>query len=484
MLRYPFLSYCLIILMTSLNVQAQDLVSFEFLKEESKQFFIDQGVPAEYDIEYYKITYTTPDVNEVQDTASGLLILPKDGFKQFPMLTYMHGTVADRNQGMSNLAAADVQLAETYASFGFVTVAPDYLGMNEARGFHPYVHAKTEASAGRDMMRAVRSSITSQFNRYLNGRTFITGYSQGGHAAMALHRELEQNNAGEFDIIMNLPMSGPYSISEKMIEFSLGDNEYFFVAYLPNVALSYKTAYPDLLQDIELEDIFKADYISDIVEFRNGSIDLLQLNQRLINILVANHGSSIPKFMLRDDIVDALFNDPDHPLSMALADNDVYDWSPEAWLRMYYCEGDDQVSFQNTILAEEVMKNNGGVKIEKWSIGSDLNHTECVTPAVQEALTILFLLRGITTSTTQLIDSEKIELSPNPANDILEINLDKTLSLQHTKVILLDYNGHAVIEQKINHTLTRISVEQLPKGLYILEVISPTYRGIKKIVKQ
>jgi len=88
------------------------------------------------------------------------------------MITYMHGTVADRNTGMSNLAAPDVGLAEIYASLGFVTVAPDYLGMNESRGFHPYMHAQSEASAGRDMMYAVRSSINTVFDSHLNGRTF------------------------------------------------------------------------------------------------------------------------------------------------------------------------------------------------------------------------------------------------------------------------------------------------------------------------
>ena len=484
MLRYPFLSYCFIFFMTSLNLQGQDLVSFEFLKEESKQTFIDQGVPGEYDIAYYKITYTTPDVYEVQDTASGLLIIPLDDTRQFPMMTYLHGTVADRNMGMSNLAAADVQLAEIYGTFGFITVAPDYLGMNESRGFHPYVHAKSEASAARDMMRAVRASITPQFGTYFNDRTFLTGYSQGGHACMALHRELEENNPGEFDIIISLPMSGPYSISEKMIEFSLSDKEYFFVAYLPNVALSYKTAYPVLLQDLELEDIFKTDYIDDIRDFEDGNIDLFQLNQKLIDRLVTNHGSSIPKFMLKDGIVDALFNDPEHPLSMALADNDVYDWTPQTWTRFYYCEGDDQVTFQNALLAEQVMNDNGAPRIETANMGSDLNHTECVTPATQEALQILFFFRGITTSTTELLDPASIQVSPNPATDLIKLNLDKSLDLKDTRINILDYNGKTVIEQEVNNKLTPISVKDLPTGLYILEVISPTYRGIKKIIIQ
>jgi len=222
-------------------LSAQNPISIEFLQEDTAANIEDTyGIPAEYDIEFYKLTYTTPDVHGVLDTASGLFIIPKDRSQQYPMMVYQHGTVADRNTAMSNLVAADVTIATIFASFGFITVAPDYLGMAEARGFHPYVHADTEASAALDMMRALTRIDPNELEFHFNERTFISGYSQGGHAAMALHREIETNHSDEFTVIAATPMSGPYSISEKMIEFTLGDTEYFFVAYLPNVALSYK----------------------------------------------------------------------------------------------------------------------------------------------------------------------------------------------------------------------------------------------------
>jgi len=64
------------------------------------------------------------------------------------------------------------------------------------------------------------------------------------------------------------------------------------------------------------------------------------------------------------------------------------------------------------------------------------------------------------------------------------LNLDKSLDLKDTRINILDYNGKTVIEQELNNKLTPISVKDLPTGLYILEVISPTYRGIKKIIIQ
>ena len=43
-----------------------------------------------------------------------------------------------------------------FAAFGYVVCAPDFVGLGDSPGVHPYVHAKTEASAAIDMLRAAR----------------------------------------------------------------------------------------------------------------------------------------------------------------------------------------------------------------------------------------------------------------------------------------------------------------------------------------
>ncbi len=468
-------------------LQAQELVSIEFIEEQSAQALENEyGVPSEYDIELYRVLYTTTDLYAAQDTASGLLIVPKDRALQYPMLCYQHGTGPDRYTGMSNLALGDVTLTRIYGSFGFIVVAPDYLGVLSSRGFHPYVHADSEASAAIDMMKAVRDYGLTQIESTYNNRLFITGYSQGGHGAMAVHRELQLNQPDEFNIIASLPMSGPYSISEKMVDSTLGDTEYFFVAYLPNVALSYKAAYPALLQDLELEDIFKPEYVIEINKFVSEEYDLFELNTALINKLIELEGASIPALMMQDSTLNNIKTDPSHPLSMALADNDVYDWTPTAFNRMYYCVGDDQVSYQNSILAEEVMNSNGATLTEATRLDTPSNpedHGGCVFPAVNAAIQFTYILKGITSNVTNVLDQDQIGIAPNPASEYMAINLDSDLSLDNTRIQIIDINGKIVKQEKINTYRQEISIVDLETGIYVVEIYSPSYRGVTRLMK-
>ncbi|MBO0155283.1 hypothetical protein J0688_25075, partial [Vibrio parahaemolyticus] len=43
---------------------------------------------------------------------------------------------------------------------------------------------------------------------------FITGYSQGGHVAMATHKVIERDYAREFTVTASGPMSGPYNLAK------------------------------------------------------------------------------------------------------------------------------------------------------------------------------------------------------------------------------------------------------------------------------
>ncbi len=470
---------CLVFLITSLN--SQNLVTLEYLKDVTAQEVIDaNGIPAEYDMEFYRVEYTTKDLNEVQDTASGLLIVPKDQDFAYPMLTYQHGTLPDRNTGMSNLTANDVDLATIYGSFGFIVVAPDYLGVLSSRGFHPYVHADSESSAALDMMRAVKNEALGELGIFFNERTFITGYSQGGHAAMALHRDIQTDHADEFDVVAGFPMSGPYSISEKMIDFTLGDQEYFFVAYLPNVALSYKAAYPQLLADVELEDIFKPEYIADINRFKNEEIDLIELNNRLIDLLVENEGMSVPARMIHDSTLTNIKTNPSHPLSMALADNDVYDWVPESFMVMYYCTGDDQVTFENAILAESEMLSKGALFTSAVDQG-DEDHGGCVIPAVSTALEFIFIMRGIS-SNTELLDNTQFSISPNPAHSYIQLSLDNELDMDNAQLRFIDISGKIVKTEKLQSHSTKVDLTGLNSGLHLVEIETKNGIGIKRII--
>ncbi|HUR29850.1 MAG TPA: hypothetical protein VMZ69_00390, partial [Saprospiraceae bacterium] len=106
----------------------------------------------DYDIDLYKIRYQTLDVHMQPDTASGLLVVPKvPADTKLPLVLYAHGTTTGPDDVPSNLKGG-YEVAMGYAGFGFATLAPDYLGLGESDGFHPYLHAASEASASLDMV--------------------------------------------------------------------------------------------------------------------------------------------------------------------------------------------------------------------------------------------------------------------------------------------------------------------------------------------
>ena len=445
---------------------AQDLISSAYKGTTTAQSLNDQfGVALfDYDVDYYKITYTTPDIHGVLDTASGLVILPNVNDKAFPMLCYQHGTVGSKEDVPSNLQGGYL-LSVIWAATGYVTFAPDFLGLGEARGFHPYVHADSEASAAIDMLYATKEFADGNSTHY-NEQLFLTGYSQGGHAAAALQKELQENHATTLPVTASAPMSGPYSISGVMQDFMNSLEPYGFVGYLPYTLLSYQEVYGNLYT--ELTDIYKPAYAPMVEQFYNAEIDLGELNTMLTAQLIADYGASIPLKMIRDDVTAEVQSNPDHPFNVAMRDNDVHNWAPTAPTRLYYCTADDQVPFENSVVADSVMNSLGAVDLAAIDVSSISNHTECV----QFALIFGDFFFSGYQRIDDLTNVHNLELTdyyavyPNPANELLFVENKK----ENGFLQLIDINGKVLLESNLSEGQNQINIAAIPTGMYFLKM--------------
>ena len=182
-------------------------------RSELQVLFTLLGFPivAERDVVLYRVLYETPDAHGLRTQASGLLAVPVAPEGPLPMVSYQHGTVFDRNDVPSRLNLEGA-LGAAFASSGYVAVLPDYLGLGDSPGFHPYHHADSTATSVVDLLRAVRTLAASE-GIPLDSRLFLTGYSQGGHATLAALREIEARHAGEFTVTACAAAAGAYDLS-------------------------------------------------------------------------------------------------------------------------------------------------------------------------------------------------------------------------------------------------------------------------------
>ena len=144
---------------------------------------------------------------------SGAMFIPVgvDSNCDLPIHTYMHGTIFERNQAPSFMSIEGI-LGYLMSSPGYIVLMPDYVGLGESQLMHPYVHAQSEADAGIYMIEAI-STFTEDLNFTLNDEIFISGYSQGGHAAMAMNKEIQENWSDSYEVTASTPMAGPYDMS-------------------------------------------------------------------------------------------------------------------------------------------------------------------------------------------------------------------------------------------------------------------------------
>ncbi len=474
-----------ILMIYTLTLGAQDLVDVTYQGNLNRgtfaailsTFLPDLEITSGVDL--YRITYTTIGSDNLPDTASGLLDLPDTIIGPMPIINYQHGTTDGRNSIPSNLTGQEYLLASAFSTVGFISFAPDYIGMGSSRGFHPYVHPETEARAMVDMLSAIKTYLDEQEIEYTK-QLFITGYSQGGHGAASAQRMIEEQLAPEITVTASLPMSGPYDISGIMIKLLFSDQEYFFPSYFVYSTLSLWTINPELFDDIT--EVFNPDFIDAIRPFYETGEGLGVMNRQLLEILERDYGGSFPRFMYQDSILNIIQNDLDHPFNEAISEYDVYDWTPKAPTLMLYCEGDDQVPFINSLRADSVMNANGAADVNAVSVemGIPLDHGECIVPALKIGVPWLLSFLDNTVSVYDIsVNSEEITVYPNPSNDRINIRLS---DIEVDRLQIIDLTGRILWSKSQPYRYEALDISQYSSGIYFLRSVTEDKTYMNKII--
>ena len=436
------------------------------------------NLPLEYDVETYKIIYNTIDALGNPTIASGAFCIPiSEDCSNFPMAVYEHGTSL-RKVDVPSYDVQEAYIGKIFSSGGYNVIMPDYIGMGESPGLHPYCHGESEATATLDMIRAVREGETLGLIPGMtqdNGELFLTGYSQGGHAAMATHKYVEDNNLlSEFNILASAPCSGPYEITGAMADTILAAS-YSNPGYIVYLMASYQSVYGNLYNTYS--DILRSPYDQIVVPYFNGdntTLGMGSLNNQLPTII---------QELVVDSVLQNFLNsasDFSHPLWQAMSDNDNHDWTPERPVRMYYCTGDEQVSFQNALAAEATMQGNGADNVEAIYMGDGM-HNECVLPSLSDVYYWFDTIRTpCNTNGLEVVKLDGVEIFPNPVIDELEIQI---VSPGKNQIIISDGFGKQVeYIQNVQNSIN-ISMSDYDSGCYFIEVRMKDNSVIQKVIK-
>ncbi len=465
------------------TITAQELIDYELKERYTKEDLKNLNALADpkYDVDVYVVTYTSKKINYSPDTASGVLAVPVDTTKIFPLLTFGRGTLSDRSQSPS-LSEDTRLIGALLASYGYHCIIPDLIGFGVSKGLHPYLNPESEAWACMDMIYATKE-LSSEENFNINSQNFVTGYSQGGHVAMALSKAIQ--NDPNMELTVSAPMSGPYSISVESKKSTLGDTEYDFCGYLGSIFLSAKYSYPDLMKDIEVEDAFDSPYSEFVREYENESISMVSMNQKMLEELTKNGGKKYPKRMFTEEFRANVFNDPEFAFNVALERMDVCNWVPESPMELIYCRNDDQVTYRNAIYADSLMRANGATQVSATDVFPLGNHTTCIIPAFLRMFDLFGEYQEITPVSTLEAQIGDFKIFPNPVHNIVYIDLGE-MNNEEVNLLLTDINGRIIKTDNRKYSSNRVSLDlsNVPNGILFLQLI--TSKGMtynKMIVK-
>jgi hypothetical protein len=214
---------------------------------------------------YYVKFWTVGGAGETTES-SGALMVPTGAAPTCsgprPIVEYAHGTNPNKALNIADITNASntegVLIAAMFAAQGYIVVAPNYAGYDiSTLGYHPFLNAVQQSGEMMDILAAARTALPATMSSATsdNGKLFITGYSEGGHVAMATLRAMQA--AGK-TVTAAAPMSGPYALEAFGDTVFLGGVNIGSTEFAPLLVASYQHAYGNV--DSTANPVFSSTY--------------------------------------------------------------------------------------------------------------------------------------------------------------------------------------------------------------------------------
>ncbi|WP_375181305.1 T9SS type A sorting domain-containing protein [Chryseobacterium sp.] len=315
------------------------------LGEQNSPDFINYLNSFNVGLKAYKITYYTKNEKNNLVKATGLLMYPKANYKLSTVVSD-HGTTDSRQNVPSNLKGvlyAGFVVELSYVLNGYILMAPDYVGMGSGDGVHPYVHYPTEASATIDFVTAANKVLAQQnVKRY--DEYFLTGYSQGAHAAMSTLKKLSISNPNNLNFKYAYMGDGPYDFSGVTLQKGVLEKDvYPFTSFIANVVNTCnKTGYQ--MYNSSISEVISSEYLD------RYNYHVIQDNGGLL------WGPLVWRTLFTNNFVNDVTNNQNNKLRQCLKSNDVYDWYNKTPMTLGHSTVDLAIHPENTSKTIDVQR--------------------------------------------------------------------------------------------------------------------------------
>jgi alpha-beta hydrolase superfamily lysophospholipase len=263
---------------------------------------------------------------------------------------------------------------ELFASAGFVTAIPDFIGFGVSKNVvHPYYDQQHSGTAVVDMLKAVKYYLKKE-NVASSNRLFLLGYSEGGYVTLAAQKEIESQPSHNLSVTASAAGAGGYDING-MLTTIISGSTYSEPSFLAYVLQSYNTTYS---WNRPYSDFFNEPYASRVSTLLNGTKSQAEINAGLTTSVTSLFN---PTFL-------ANLQSPtgEATLKQAIANNSFPNWVPKSPTRLYHGTADVTVFYQTTLTTFNRFKAAGATNVELVPIPQG-NHQTSVEPMLGNALT-------------------------------------------------------------------------------------------------
>lgn len=359
----------------------QPLISYELVDTYTQETLVNKWksasipqalVPINYDVAVYEVIYSMPWHDGTPVKASGLYYVPqksttvvtkkkkREATEGHPMVCYHHGTQVYKDRKVR--LGGELAICVGFATDGYLVARPDYIGLGKGEGHHLYHHIETQAGATIYLLRAIEA-MNKELEIQQNEQLFVTGYSQGGHASLSFHKTVQKSYKEEFTITASAPMSGAYDLGG--VQEGAMFKPYSHPGYLPYLIFSYNEIY-NLYDDPK--ELLIAPYDSLLPPLYTGEYTMHYINRLLPNV---------PQDILQPVMIARYKTEPEFAFKKALKENSVHDWKPESPVLFCYCEADEQVNYQNSVVTYDRMQELGAQNLRLKRVNKHLGHVDC-----------------------------------------------------------------------------------------------------------